>query len=206
MAMGDVIRLTLNASDGLRYLDYTFHYAQDAAGSAVPDVNQFCQDWWTAWMADLQAGAALTTAFLTVSGQIIIGPNAGVVGITANPAGALGTFGNADIPREICIAITRKIVKAGRKYRGRLFWGPTCSGMFTNVAAGEVDVASAPLVALGNVVTSAVTSGGVGWDPVLVHASGKPVVYTRTPGIITESVVSAGACHRKSRRDKAYGV
>lgn len=206
MAIGDVIRMTLNANDPYRYIDTVLHYAQDVTGSGSTNYDTWCSDWWTAWSASILAAAVNSVSYNTVSCQVILGPSVGNVGVSGSPAGAMGTYGAADVPREICICITKKIIMAGRKYRGRMFWGPTGAGHFSDVATGAVNVADASLVALSTVLTSTFTSQGTDWYPCLVHASHKPVVYTRTPGIITESVVSPGAAHRKSRRDKAYNV
>lgn len=202
MANGDVFRVGLTSNDGVRQYYNTFHYADDSGGSVHFDCNLFASDWWTAWTPNLLPAAVTDINFTLVTVQCLIGPNAGDVGEYGINAGNTGTFAAPDLPPELCIAITRKVPKAGRKYRGRMFWGPLASSMFTIVERGEVNTGLGALTALTGILSSSFTTQTVGLDPVLVHASPKPVVYTRTPGIITVSVISPISVHRKKRRIK----
>lgn len=206
MAAGDVFRLSLLGNDGFRSIVNTFHYADDSGGSVHINADAFCSDWWTTWSAPLLAAAVNSVNFTAVNVQCILGPNLGDIGVYGMNAGNTGTYGAPDVIPEICIAITRKITKAGRKNRGRIFWGPLNSGHFSSVPNGEVNTGDASLTSISTILTSSFTTQTVALDPCLVHAAGKPVVYTRTPGIITESVVSQGSVHRKTRRDKTWPV
>jgi hypothetical protein len=206
MAAGDIFRITLASISGYGQYANTWHLADDSGGSHHIDPVAAAEDWWSDNATRLTAAAVESIRFISVTCQCIAGGNIGDIGVYTPTAGNDGTFGAPNMPPEITISVTRKIPKAGRKYRGRIFWGPTSAGMYVTPSLGSVDVGNAALLALCDINTSSQTLDTVSLDPVLVHGSGKPVVYTRTPGIITTSVIEEGNTHRRKRRDKSLPV
>lgn len=203
---GDVFQFSLLGEQGSSGYTYTAIY-QDQSGSllGVGDWAAAAQELYATW-ADIFAPALSSNVNLWGSRlEVLVGPSIGAVASYEAPTGVPGLMAAPFQVPEVTICLRRKVAKAGRQYRGRLFFGPITNGLLLGPALGLVDRTNADLQAVRDLLKTPqdlISGNAAHVVPILFTHTTPEGPGPRVNGAVQIVEIAPYTSHHKSRRTR----